>query len=258
MTPLYFTHRCAGENIHTLAFPRDETQAVERQRRRVCSDGRRPSARSLQLMCLHLLYDQPQPSLITSAGHWPSRAWTQPGHHQTPVHRRLLPRPGRQTQTLLHPDIRRLWASEVCWVQRSRRRRAGDGRSCDVLPSEERPDGCRHLLESLLQSREAAEDTRTSVCVPERSHICFTWRTHQVHSIKLDLWKCVMRMYRCNNSCVLFVCNRRTHLLDVHTAVNREVFQHNSKFPGSSVLNLKHTLRKNIYLWFLMFMREVK
>ncbi|XP_057192091.1 CASP8 and FADD-like apoptosis regulator isoform X1 [Triplophysa rosa] len=41
---------------------------------------------------------------------------------------------------------------------------------------------------------------------------------------------------------------RRTHLLDAHTAVNREVFKHNSKFPGSSVLNLKHTLRKNMYL----------
>lgn len=41
---------------------------------------------------------------------------------------------------------------------------------------------------------------------------------------------------------------RRTHLLDVHTALNCEVFQHNSKFPGSCVLNLRHTLRKNVYL----------
>ncbi|XP_055072027.2 CASP8 and FADD-like apoptosis regulator isoform X2 [Misgurnus anguillicaudatus] len=41
---------------------------------------------------------------------------------------------------------------------------------------------------------------------------------------------------------------RGTHLIDVHTTVNREVYEHNSKYPGSYFLNLRHTLRKNVYL----------
>ncbi|XP_048048827.1 CASP8 and FADD-like apoptosis regulator isoform X2 [Megalobrama amblycephala] len=42
---------------------------------------------------------------------------------------------------------------------------------------------------------------------------------------------------------------RRTHLVDMHMAVNRAVYEHNSKSAESSYLiNLRHTLRKNVYL----------
>ncbi|XP_016086565.1 CASP8 and FADD-like apoptosis regulator [Sinocyclocheilus grahami] len=42
---------------------------------------------------------------------------------------------------------------------------------------------------------------------------------------------------------------RRTHLVDLHMAVNRAVYEHNHKSPESSYfLNLKHTLRKTVYL----------
>uniref|UniRef100_A0A8C2CHF6 CASP8 and FADD-like apoptosis regulator n=1 Tax=Cyprinus carpio TaxID=7962 RepID=A0A8C2CHF6_CYPCA len=42
---------------------------------------------------------------------------------------------------------------------------------------------------------------------------------------------------------------RRTHLIDLHMAVNRAVYEHNHKSPESSYfLNLRHTLRKTVYL----------
>uniref|UniRef100_A0A8C2JB11 CASP8 and FADD-like apoptosis regulator n=1 Tax=Cyprinus carpio TaxID=7962 RepID=A0A8C2JB11_CYPCA len=42
---------------------------------------------------------------------------------------------------------------------------------------------------------------------------------------------------------------RRTHLVDVHMMVNRAVYDHNHKSPQSSYfLNLRHTLRKKVYL----------
>ncbi|XP_026074225.1 CASP8 and FADD-like apoptosis regulator isoform X1 [Carassius auratus] len=42
---------------------------------------------------------------------------------------------------------------------------------------------------------------------------------------------------------------RRTHLVDVHMAVNRAVYDHNHKSPESSYFfNLRHTLRKKVYL----------
>ncbi|XP_051564999.1 CASP8 and FADD-like apoptosis regulator isoform X2 [Myxocyprinus asiaticus] len=42
---------------------------------------------------------------------------------------------------------------------------------------------------------------------------------------------------------------RRTHLVDVHMVVNRAVYEHNNKSSDSSYyLNLRHTLRKNVYL----------
>ncbi|XP_051997818.1 CASP8 and FADD-like apoptosis regulator isoform X2 [Xyrauchen texanus] len=42
---------------------------------------------------------------------------------------------------------------------------------------------------------------------------------------------------------------RRTHLVDVHMVVNRAVFEHNNKSSDFSYyLNLRHTLRKNVYL----------
>ncbi|XP_052421098.1 CASP8 and FADD-like apoptosis regulator [Carassius gibelio] len=42
---------------------------------------------------------------------------------------------------------------------------------------------------------------------------------------------------------------RRTHLVDLHMAVNRAVYEHNHKSPESSYfLNLRHTLRKTVYL----------
>ncbi|XP_060784976.1 CASP8 and FADD-like apoptosis regulator [Neoarius graeffei] len=42
---------------------------------------------------------------------------------------------------------------------------------------------------------------------------------------------------------------RRTHLVDLHMAVNRAVYTHNHSHPGSEYhINLRHTLRKNIYL----------
>ncbi|XP_016318379.1 CASP8 and FADD-like apoptosis regulator isoform X1 [Sinocyclocheilus anshuiensis] len=42
---------------------------------------------------------------------------------------------------------------------------------------------------------------------------------------------------------------RRTHLVDLHMAVNRAVYEHNDKSPESSYfLNLRHTLRKTVYL----------
>uniref|UniRef100_A0A671MXK8 CASP8 and FADD-like apoptosis regulator n=1 Tax=Sinocyclocheilus anshuiensis TaxID=1608454 RepID=A0A671MXK8_9TELE len=43
---------------------------------------------------------------------------------------------------------------------------------------------------------------------------------------------------------------RRTHLVDLHMAVNRAVYEHNHKSPQSSYfLNLRHTLRKKVYLY---------
>ncbi|KAK7153586.1 hypothetical protein R3I94_007083 [Phoxinus phoxinus] len=43
---------------------------------------------------------------------------------------------------------------------------------------------------------------------------------------------------------------RRTHVVDMHMAVNRAVYEHNQKSAesSSSVINLRHTLRKNLYL----------
>ncbi|XP_029314236.1 CASP8 and FADD-like apoptosis regulator [Cottoperca gobio] len=42
---------------------------------------------------------------------------------------------------------------------------------------------------------------------------------------------------------------RKTHLVDVHTEVNRAIFEHNSRNPGASYhIDLKHTLRKDLYL----------
>ncbi|XP_043105107.1 CASP8 and FADD-like apoptosis regulator [Puntigrus tetrazona] len=42
---------------------------------------------------------------------------------------------------------------------------------------------------------------------------------------------------------------RRTHVVDLHVAVNRAVYEHNQASPGSSYsLNLRHTLRKTVYL----------
>ncbi|XDV31204.1 hypothetical protein PO909_033950 [Leuciscus waleckii] len=42
---------------------------------------------------------------------------------------------------------------------------------------------------------------------------------------------------------------RRTHVVDMHMAVNRAVYEHNGKSAESSyVMNLRHTLRKNLYL----------
>ncbi|XP_052004924.1 CASP8 and FADD-like apoptosis regulator [Xyrauchen texanus] len=42
---------------------------------------------------------------------------------------------------------------------------------------------------------------------------------------------------------------RRTHMVDIHMAVNREVYEHNNKSADSSYyLNLRHTLRKDVYL----------
>ncbi|XP_060786414.1 CASP8 and FADD-like apoptosis regulator [Neoarius graeffei] len=41
----------------------------------------------------------------------------------------------------------------------------------------------------------------------------------------------------------------RTHLVDLHMAVNRQVYAHNHSHPGSAYhINLRHTLRKNVYL----------
>ncbi|XP_046902982.1 CASP8 and FADD-like apoptosis regulator [Hypomesus transpacificus] len=42
---------------------------------------------------------------------------------------------------------------------------------------------------------------------------------------------------------------RRTHLVDVHTEINGMIFDHNRKSPGAIYhINLRHTLRKNLYL----------
>ncbi|XP_067300972.1 CASP8 and FADD-like apoptosis regulator isoform X2 [Pseudorasbora parva] len=42
---------------------------------------------------------------------------------------------------------------------------------------------------------------------------------------------------------------RRTHLVDMHMAVNRAVYEHNHKSAESSyMISLRHTLRKNVYL----------
>ncbi|XP_053483569.1 CASP8 and FADD-like apoptosis regulator isoform X1 [Ictalurus furcatus] len=42
---------------------------------------------------------------------------------------------------------------------------------------------------------------------------------------------------------------RRIHLVDLHMAVNRAVYAHNHNHPGSAYhINLRHTLRKNVYL----------
>ncbi|MCJ8732859.1 hypothetical protein PDJAM_G00216020 [Pangasius djambal] len=42
---------------------------------------------------------------------------------------------------------------------------------------------------------------------------------------------------------------RRVHLVDLHMAVNRAVYAHNHSHPEAAYhLNLKHTLRKNVYL----------
>ncbi|XP_073330105.1 CASP8 and FADD-like apoptosis regulator isoform X1 [Pagrus major] len=42
---------------------------------------------------------------------------------------------------------------------------------------------------------------------------------------------------------------RKTHLLDVHTEVNRAIFEHNERNPGEMYnIDLKHTLRKDLYL----------
>ncbi|KAG7330859.1 hypothetical protein KOW79_004828 [Hemibagrus wyckioides] len=42
---------------------------------------------------------------------------------------------------------------------------------------------------------------------------------------------------------------RRIHLVDLHMAVNKAVYTHNHSQPGSAYhINLRHTLRKNVYL----------
>ncbi|XP_028446974.1 CASP8 and FADD-like apoptosis regulator isoform X2 [Perca flavescens] len=42
---------------------------------------------------------------------------------------------------------------------------------------------------------------------------------------------------------------RKTHLVDAHTEVNGAIFEHNKRNPGAHYnLDLKHTLRKNLYL----------
>ncbi|XP_072253300.1 CASP8 and FADD-like apoptosis regulator [Leuresthes tenuis] len=42
---------------------------------------------------------------------------------------------------------------------------------------------------------------------------------------------------------------RKTHLVDVHTEVNGAIFEHNKRNPGADYhFDVKHTLRKNIYL----------
>ncbi|KAM4557749.1 CASP8 and FADD-like apoptosis regulator [Odontesthes bonariensis] len=42
---------------------------------------------------------------------------------------------------------------------------------------------------------------------------------------------------------------RKTHLLDVHTEVNGAIFEHNKRNPGADYhMDVKHTLRKNLYL----------
>ncbi|XP_077088278.1 CASP8 and FADD-like apoptosis regulator isoform X2 [Siphateles boraxobius] len=42
--------------------------------------------------------------------------------------------------------------------------------------------------------------------------------------------------------------SRRTHVVDMHMAVNRAVYEHNRRSAASYVINLRHTLRKNLYL----------
>ncbi|XP_042162849.1 CASP8 and FADD-like apoptosis regulator isoform X1 [Oncorhynchus tshawytscha] len=45
------------------------------------------------------------------------------------------------------------------------------------------------------------------------------------------------------------VQRRRTHLVDVHTEMNRVIFDHNRRNPGARYnINLRHTLRKNLYM----------
>ncbi|XP_074515634.1 CASP8 and FADD-like apoptosis regulator [Sebastes fasciatus] len=42
---------------------------------------------------------------------------------------------------------------------------------------------------------------------------------------------------------------RKTHLIDVHTEVNGAIYEHNGRNPGADYhLDLKHTLRKDLYL----------
>ncbi|XP_038576271.1 CASP8 and FADD-like apoptosis regulator [Micropterus salmoides] len=42
---------------------------------------------------------------------------------------------------------------------------------------------------------------------------------------------------------------RKTHLVDIHTEVNGALFEHNKRNPGASYhIDLKHTLRKDVYL----------
>uniref|UniRef100_A0A8C3AQ17 CASP8 and FADD-like apoptosis regulator n=1 Tax=Cyclopterus lumpus TaxID=8103 RepID=A0A8C3AQ17_CYCLU len=42
---------------------------------------------------------------------------------------------------------------------------------------------------------------------------------------------------------------RKTHLVDVHTEVNGAIFEHNERNPGAQYnIDLKHTLRKDLYL----------
>ena len=43
--------------------------------------------------------------------------------------------------------------------------------------------------------------------------------------------------------------DRKTHLVDAHMEVNGAIFEHNKRNPGVDYhFDVKHTLRKNIYL----------
>ena len=67
----------------------------------------------------------------------------------------------------------------------------------------------------------------------------------------VDTWLYVLYLTVLDCNILFFtVCfRRRTHLVDVHTEINGMIFDHNRKSPGAIYhINLRHTLRKNLYL----------